>query len=286
MSVDTLSICLKALGYVALLQSAGVALFIAVFEPSLEGSAAAIRRFGIGSTFVSIFALLLFHVLEAARMTGDYSGLWDPALQARVLASPQGAATALKVLGTFLIAVGLTRTSRDFALLSTMGAAMATTAFLLVGHSVTHHPRWALVPLLDLHLLVVAFWIGSIVPLGMIVRREVPLVARALVERFSTVAAVSVAMMAVAGLAMAWILTGGHFSLSDPYCLSLTGKLALLSAALVLAALNRWRFGPDLIPGSVPAVRVFSRSLAIEYVLLIATVTLTATMTALYSPAH
>jgi putative copper resistance protein D len=92
--------------------------------------------------------------------------------------------------------------------------------------------------------------------------------------------------MAAAGLGMAWILTGGKYSVSDPYCASLTGKSVLLAIVLMLAALNRWRFGPALASGSSQAVRVFSRSLAVEYVVLAAVIALTATMTSLFSPGH
>ena len=286
MRVDTLSVVVKAIGYIALLQGVGIALFIGAFGPNLERSAAAIRRVGVASVALSAAALLAFHLMEAARMTGEYSGSMDQALQARVLSSSMGAATGLRMLGATLIGLGLWSESRERALLAIIGGAIATTSFLLVGHSVSHQPRWLLVPLLDFHVLVVTFWFGSIAPLIMIARREVPQIAHAIVERFSGVAATLVPAMVAAGLGMAWILTGGRYSISDPYCMSLTGKVVLLAIALMLAALNRWLFGPALGAGSSQAVRVFSRSLAAEYLVLSAVIALTAAMTNLFSPGH
>ncbi len=286
MSVDTLSIVVKAIGYITLLQGVGIALFVAAFGPLLERSGATIRHLGVASVVTSIVALLLFHLIESARMTGEYGGVMDPVLQGRVLSSSMGATTGLRLLGATLVVLGLWRESSARTLLAIMGATIATTSFLLVGHSVSHQPRWLLVPLLEFHVLVAAFWFGSIAPLIIIARREVHLIAHAIVKQFSSAAAALVPAMAAAGLGMAWMLTGGTYSITDPYCVSLTGKVGLLAIALMLAGLHRWRFGPSLATGSSQVVRMFSRSLAFEYVVLATVIALTATMTNLFSPGH
>ena len=168
--------------------------------------------------------------------------------------------------------------------MAVIGAAIATSSFLLIGHSVTQAPRWALVPLLDFHLLVAAFWFGSITPLALVAIREVAAVSHQIVDRFSSVAGVLVPALALAGVGMAWLLTGGNYSLSDPYCLAITGKVVLFTLALALAALNRWRLGPALATDTLQARQSFVRSLAIEFAVLAGVVILTAALTNLYSP--
>jgi putative copper export protein len=284
MSVDIVSVIVKAIGYMALLQAVGVTLFLALFESVLDRSVAVVRKVGVASALASVCAVLCFHLLEAARMTGEYAAVADGLLQSRVLSSALGATTALRVLGALLMGLGLLWASRTNLLLSIVGATLAATSFLLVGHTVTHSPRWALLPLLEFHVLVVAFWFGSIMPLALIARREPAAIAHRVVAQFSGVAALLVPAMAVAGLGLAFILTDGRYSLAEPYSASLTAKVALLLLALILAALNRWRFGPALQAGSVQAVRSFSLSLALEYVLLVTIVVVTATLTNLFSP--
>ena len=284
MSVDIVSVIVKAIGYMALLQAVGVTLFLALFESVLDRSVAVVRKVGVASALASICAVLCFHLLEAARMTGEYAAVADGLLQSRVLSSALGATTALRVLGALLMGLGLLWASRTNLLLSIVGATLAATSFLLVGHTVTHSPRWALLPLLEFHVLVVAFWFGSIMPLALIAQREPAAIAHRVVAQFSGVAALLVPAMAVAGLGLTFILTDGRYSLAEPYSASLTAKVALLLLALILAALNRWRFGPALQAGSSQAVRSFSLSLALEYVLLVTIVVVTATLTNLFSP--
>jgi putative copper export protein len=51
-----------------------------------------------------------------------------------------------------------------------------------------------------------------------------------------------------------------------------------------LAAANKWRLGPALVHGPVQSGRWFRRSVAAEYVLIAAVLTITAVMTSLFSP--
>lgn len=284
MDVDTLAVAVKAVAYAALLQGAGVALFLAMFGARLHASAGPVRKVGIVMCGVGLATFLACYLLEAGRMTGEISGILDYAMQRRLAHLPLAAATSLRIVGGVIIVCGLVWRASEATALAVLGASVVTGSFLLVGHSVSHEPRWAIVALLQLHLLVVAFWIGSIIPLILVARRETATVAHQIVERFSALATMLVPSMAIAGLVMAWLLIGGHLSLQDPYAASLAAKVALLIVALSLAALNRARLGPALLAGTGSAVRRFSLSLAAELVILLGVVALTATMTSLFSP--
>lgn len=282
--IDTLAVLAKGLAYGALLLGAGGALFLALFGARLNASTEAIRRATMMATGVGVVAVLACYVLEAGRMTGEMDGVMDYAMQRRLLHLPLAAATSVRLLGATLLIAGIASRAGEAKVLAAIGATLVTASFLLVGHSVTHQPRWLIVVLLEVHLLVAAFWVGSIIPLILVARREAPTVAYQVVARFSALATILVTAMAVAGLIMAWMLTGGHYSIRDPYAASLTGKVALLVLALCLAALNRARLGPALLAGTDSAVRRFSLSLSIELVILLGVVALTATMTSLFSP--
>jgi putative copper export protein len=63
----------------------------------------------------------------------------------------------------------------------------------------------------------------------------------------------------------------------------LIAKVTIFAVLMTLAALNRWRYGPAL--ASTPSFALaFQRTVAVEYVLICAVLTVTAIMTTLFSP--
>jgi copper resistance protein D len=80
--------------------------------------------------------------------------------------------------------------------------------------------------------------------------------------------------------------------LRQPYGLILIAKASVFALLLVLAALNRWRFTPALLPGLTPtltpaaACGALRRSIVTEYLLIAGVLAMTAALTSLYSPEH
>jgi putative copper export protein len=137
-------------------------------------------------------------------------------------------------------------------------------------------------PLLALHLLVVAFWFGALVPLAVVIRLEPRTTAAEVLKRFSVIAGWLVPLILVAGLTMAWLLTGSLSVLAKPYGELLLAKLAGFGLLMVLAAYNKWRLTPAFEQArSESSLR---RSMAAEYVLIVAVLSVTAVLTAFYSP--
>ena len=275
-----MSVAFRAVSFVLLLNAAGITIFIAVFGYLLPDSVPAIAKLGWRLAIGALACVAGHHALEAARMAGEMSGVVDPAMQTMTLRSSEGAAFALRMVGLALVALGLRRGARSLAV-GVTGAVLAVAAFTLTGHtSVTPH-RPAAATLLTLHLLVVAFWLGSLWPLYLAAGREPPPVAAHLIDAFSRVAAWVVPVILLAGVGLTVLLVPDWAVFKQPYGQLLLAKVALFAVLMALATLNKWTLGPACARGRT---RAFKQAVAVEYVLICAVLAITAMMTTFYSP--
>jgi putative copper resistance protein D len=281
---DVLSVILRALSFILLFQAAGVALFVALFGRRLASARGAVRRLGQAAALAAIMLVAAHYALEAARMAGELSGMWDPTLQGMVWDSPGRAALICRLAGLLLIAIGLQVASPRSTIVAVGGAVLATGAFTLTGHTSVNVHRGALATLLMLHLLIVAFWFGALWPLYLASLRETPARASDIIERFTAVATWLVPVILLAGIVMAVLLLPNISALSEPYGKLLIAKAVGFAVLMGLAAANKWRLGPALLHGPVQRGRWFRRSVAAEYVLIAAVLTITAVMTSFFSP--
>lgn len=189
-------------------------------------------------------------------------------------ATSLGGASALAALGLAGIALG----PRLPSWAPVVAAVLVGLSFALTGHAATAPPRWLTGPALGLHVLCAAFWLGSLLPLWWSLRLE-PAQAAQVLHRFSVVALVAVAVLVAAGSALAWIQLGGDTGAltSTAYGWRLFGKLALVAGLLALAALNRLVLTPALADGRPDAVRRLRLTLAVDMVLGLAVLAVTAT---------
>jgi copper resistance protein D len=281
---DVLSVVLRALSFVLLFQAAGIAIFVAIFGRRLASSQTPIRRLGQAASLAGVVLVAAHHAMEAARMAGEMSGMWDPALQGMAWNSSARAALICRLAGLLLIAVGLQGASVRSTIVAVGGSVLAAGAFTLTGHTSVNAHRGALAALLMFHLLIVAFWFGALWPLYVASLRETPARAADLIERFTAVATWLVPVILLAGTAMAVLLLPNVSALSEPYGEFLIAKIVGFALLMGLAAANKWRFGPALVSGSAQSRQWFRRSLAAEYVLIAAVLTITAVMTSFFSP--
>jgi putative copper resistance protein D len=290
MDVDVASVAVRALAFIAGFQAAGAAFFLLLFARDVTTAAPVVtlaRRCAIGA-----LALVLVHqLLDAARMSGEFSGVVDPAMQQLALDSATAVANLLRIVGLVLVLVGLRNrsnlvlaTQRPNAALAALGGALVCASFLLVGHTSIDPRRWLLAPLLLLHLLVVALWFGSLVPMCIAVRREAQVAAAAVIEHFSRLALRLVPLIFVAGAAMAYALLPDLAALRGDYGRLLLLKVAGFALLMLLAALNKWRLTPALAWGDMTAARALTRSMYLEWWIIAAVLGITATMTSFYSP--
>jgi len=284
--VDTLAIGVRALSFVAAIQAAGVPFFLWLFGDELLHSARPIAGVAARTAAIGLLATIAYQIVEPARLAGSVSGALDGSLQAALLASPVGTATTVRVLGLVLVALGALTRARMGAAVCVIGGTLIAVSFAFMGHTATHDQRWLLVALLVVHLLIVAFWFGALRPLQLVGRYEDLARNARIIERFSKLAAFLVPAIFVAGLGLSLILVPSVAILGMPYGQLLLLKIAGFALLMALAALNKWRFGPQIGSGNAAALRRFRRSVIVEWWLMVAVLFATAAMTGLFSPEH
>jgi len=288
---DQLSVVVRALAFVSLFQASGAVFFLALFGSRLAQAGHGIRRLGGHAALAGLLLLAAQRGLEGARMADDYAGLLDPALQRLAWSGSGGNAAVLQIIGLSLVAFGLARRNLPPASVAGIGAVIAACAAALTGHTSEHSPRALLAALMCLHLLLVAFWFGALLPLLLCIRRETLRGAAAILQRFSAVAGALVPWIGVAGLTMALILIPTPAGWRAAYGLLLLGKMGAFMLLLLLAAWNRWRAVPAMAAEessaqstALMASTALRRTILIEYGLMVAVLSMTALLTSFYSP--
>lgn len=281
MTPDVLSVTVRALAFIALFQAIGAAFFLAGFARQLAISFVDIRRLALIAASCGVFLVFTHLTLDATRMAGEYGGLWDRELQQLAWSSGSGWAQLTQVAGLLLVLAALKRSAHWYA---SLGGTIALAGFLLTGHTSAHALRAVLAPLLGLHLLIVAGWFGALAPLLIVIRREAKPMVALIVARYSAIAGLLVPLIALAGLSMAWLLTGSLTVLRRPYGELLMVKLILFSLLMALAAWNKWRLTPALALGEARAAVALQRSIIAEIILIAVVLSVTAALTSLYSP--
>ena len=285
-ATDALVITLRAIGFVALFQAAGAALFLALYEPHVAPvPAAKLRTIARIAALVALVAAVLHYVLTPARMAGDFGSTFDPALESLLLQSSSGTAHIVRVVGLAILLLSLDRASKVNSWAACGGAALALLSFVLMGHTVIHPQRWVLAPLLLVHVVVAAVWLGALAGLYLSARAT-GVASGPLVARFSAHAVLAVPAIFVCGFLMSVLFVRSIDELLTPYGAMVAGKSLAFAALMALAAQNRWRFGPRLLAGDGGAVPGLERTIKAEWVLIALLIAVTAVMTSLYAPEH
>ena len=173
---------------------------------------------------------------------GGFGALGRAGLLGQTLSTPYGTALSVRVL---LLAVlpallmyGASRTRP--ALVAAAFVALAAT-WSAAGHAATGAQPAGTLPADMAHLCAMALWLGGLVAvaLTMRARREDPVVISG-VDRFSAVAAGSVAVLTATGLYQGRLRVGSPQALfATAYGITLTGKVAVVCAVLAVAFFSR-----------------------------------------------
>lgn len=230
--------------YVASLGAAGLAIFSLGFG-SLQDprDVAACRQVTLGMVVIGLAASGAWLVSQVALASdGD---VLDVEIWGVMLTSRPGISVLITWAG--LIAIGIaTWMGRDAVILGAAGIVAVVGSFTAVGHTTQHQPRVLLAAALVVHLLAVAFWAGSLWPLGLASRRGGPTSAR-LIEGWARAAGWIVLGLVLAGALLAWLLIGRLDALvTTPYGIALLTKVGLVGVLLGFAAWHRFRLTPAL----------------------------------------
>ncbi|MFO6463435.1 CopD family protein [uncultured Jannaschia sp.] len=275
------SALLKAAGYAAALLAMGGVLFAVAFDDRAEADVLRLaRRLAVGAALLGLAVLAARFGLRAARISGmGWDGATDPTMLGFVWQSPLGTAAAWRGLGEAAILAVLLPGIGRFAAIG--GAVAVAYSYTQVGHTLAE-PRWILAVLLTLHLLAAAFWIGALAPLHRAARTSD---GAPLLHAFGVAAGVAVALLAMAGTVLAWLLVGSLEGLfGTAYGWGLLAKVAVVCALLGLAALNKWQLVPALREDTPGAAATLRRSIAVEGATVALILVLTAAITTATTP--
>ncbi len=154
----------------------------------------------------------------------------------------RGLSATVAVVGLASLLAGF---RRDQRVLMLVGAVIALSSVAFTGHTGTASPRWLSAPLLALHAMLAAFWIGSMIPLldGLDRKKE----TKHLVARFSSLAvfAVPVLIFCGAGLVFRHVTSWDDLA-GARYGTLLLVKLTMVAVLLAMAAGNKWILAPRL----------------------------------------
>ncbi|MDC0136638.1 CopD family protein [Sulfitobacter sp.] len=239
------------------------------------------RTRGLAATFavIGLSATVLAFSLRGANLTGDVSGMIDPEMLGLLWTTPVGTALLLRLAGLGLLIAGLLM-GRVGAWVSVLGGIMAIWSFNHVGH-VSGRETILLDIALILHLLAVALWIGALTPLKRLASSPVTYAAAADVgHRFGVVATVTVPALIIVGGYMGYQLVGSFSALiCTGYGQALIIKVLLVGLLLGLAAANKLRFIPALRSGDPAAAGHLSKSISVEWLVILVVLGMTAVLT-------
>ena len=259
--------------YLGVMTSAGTVMATLMFR--LE------RTRGLAMTFavLGIVAAILAFSLRGANLTGDVSGLTDPEMLKLLWTTPVGTALLLRLVGLGLLIAGLFM-GRVGTWVSVLGGVIAIWSFDQVGH-VSGLGTTLLDLALILHLLVVALWIGVLTPLKRLASSSSTYASAADVgHRFGVVASATVPVLIIVGGYMGYQLVGSFTALvGTSYGQAMIIKVLLVGLLLGLAAANKLRFIPALRTGDPAVANHLSKSISIEWIVILAVLGMTAVLT-------
>ena len=259
--------------YLGVMTSAGTVMAMLMFR--LE------RTRGLAMTFavLGIVAAILAFSLRGANLTGDVSGLTDPEMLKLLWTTPVGTALLLRLVGLGLLIAGLLM-GRVGTWVSVLGGVIAIWSFDQVGH-VSGLETTLLDLALMLHLLAVALWIGVLTPLKRLASSSSTYASAADVgHRFGVVASATVPVLIIVGGYMGYQLVGSFTALvGTSYGQAMIIKVLLVGLLLGLAAANKLRFIPALRTGDPAVANRLSKSISVEWIVILAVLGMTAVLT-------
>lgn len=276
--------------YLGLLVWAGLMVFDLLVRsragrPELEATtdpvSRASRRVAVVAALLAVLGAVVSLPLTAIYQNGgDLGDVLAAGSWSEPLTADSGWALLVLVVG---IAVATTLRSRlqsnAVRVVAVAAVAVALFSVVLVGHTRSYGPAWLVIGADFLHVLAAAVWLGGLVGLGLLLAAtaravdtvEVAASTRTL-TRFSTLAAVLVALLAVTGSVLGWRIIGSWSALfGTAYGITLVVKVGLALLVVALAGWNRLRLLPRVLraPGHREAWLAVRRTVGVEAIILL-----------------
>lgn len=287
MAVEIYSILLRVLIFITLFKSAGIALFLVIFEERIDQRykeiSLEIRSISRRGAQICLVLLLLYQFEGGARMLGELSGSFNIDMQLLALQTSSGIAIIISCLAMILIISADKLSNPQRKIFNIIAIALAIFSFTVTGHSSIHPHRWLISLVLLLHLGGVMFWFGSLLPLRIATKHEQRFGASVAMQ-FSGIAIWIVPCIALAGISMAVSLLPNIAAIFQPYGLLLLTKATSFAVLMIFASVNKWRLVPALTMGQESAIKRFELTIVSEIIMISFVLAVTAVMTGFYSP--
>ena len=282
--------------YLAMFNAAGGLIFEILFRRQVPDATQrhVARLIGI-SAWAGLVLVGVRLSVAAGNLGGDFASMGDPVLLGLVMKSPLGMSSVLAGIGFAMITVIDRVKARGELAARVVAAATVLLSLTVTGHATTLGAITDV--LLALHLGGVAFWLGALLPLRQMCATageganagaandaandaDSASVLADVADRFGWIAQRVVAVLIVAGVTYAAILTGSVMALlTTTYGLVLLAKIGLVAGLLGLAARNRFRIVPVLQAGDLSAVRQLRNSIDREIIFALAILVMSSLLT-------
>ncbi|MFZ1344305.1 CopD family protein [Thiothrix eikelboomii] len=277
----------KYLLYLAIAASAGSVFMLAQVQ------AKPLRRFSwhyglYGSALGLVLAVVDFFLQVGLFAEAGWAGLLDSSYILMIWDSPLGGQLMLRVLGLLLLILVIGWSGWRQHVLRWQGSvavlALALLCFscLQAGHTVeqTSWVHWAL----SLHFLIGLWWVGCLWPLALSCQALEPVRLQQLMQGFGVIASWLVPILLMAGLGLAYTLTGTLEHLfTSTHGQLLLAKMILVGGLLGSAAYHKLKLVPQLTEPHRP--QILQRSIYRELGLGLAVLLLTAVLSSMVGPA-
>lgn len=277
----------KCLFYLTALQASGGTIFVVLFWDRLSHLEQRFTTSLIRTTAVAAVFAIAAHIAVLSGMLGDdISSMWDWTLIQIILEGNDGRASALRALGLVTIAI-CTFAGVWARAAAVLGALAVAVSFSTTGHVSTLDQSSFARVLIVVHILGVAYWVGSLVPLfyltsGNLVDFDH---VAAILKRFGNIALFAVASLIAAGSGLLWLFLGSiEALLGSTYGLFFAAKLFLVASLLSLAAINKLWLTPGIAASELKSLENLRRSIVIEIVLVTCILIVTGIFTTVTGP--
>jgi copper transport protein len=199
---------------------------------------------------------------------GGVDALWKAATWRSGLDSTLASSAVLGLIAMALLYAGFVAGEQRRHGVLIAGATLAIGSFLVTGHAATAPPAWLMAPVVGVHLLATAFWIGAFRPLLLSTRQLSAADSGALMQRFSNFAVPAVIVVLISGTAISLKQLGSPAKLFDnDYGTVLLTKIILVLVIVGIAAFNKINLTPRLIANDVAGVSKIKRTITLELML-------------------
>lgn len=253
--------------YAAVVGVIGTLIFSAHFwKYQSDGSRAFCSELLHKFSVVGALTSVAFFFAVSGNMGGTFMSAFSPELLEIALSSKTGVASIL-CIGGFLIIIGKRKLDQIFPPLVTAVAAsgLLLWTFLMSGHAVKLGVLAQI--LLLFHLLGIAFWLGSLLPLKHMCECEEGDRLYKVAHNFGKLAVFYLLGLLVAGVTFAYLLIGDLFLLVETsYGNVFLAKLLVVSILLTLGAYNKFVCVPRIKIDPTRGALSLKKSILIEMV--------------------